>query len=696
MIYKINNRHLNIFSVYDIIFNKIRKEFDEMSIVFDYKTQRITDERCKSRDLIDKNGISVCYTLISDDITKGEKPASTPYNDRSEGFDSSEGELFAPSARAHLRVTPFYDGLRFDMQAEREDLSELGINLPLNFMGKLDGGGWENQLLFNSPYTSPDKSIIYAYLTCPNGYNIAVCVLGEADGWKMDYSPYSFGHYFVNLKLLANYDRAYKTGSKRKKLSFAIIPVSDFNDCLARLSEIYGVPFLDYDISGAQIGDQIKLIQYGSPDELIEIYDSAERKMKFSSEYTVNKEGEVSIIPVKNGKRGAPVTVYGYKSLVELYKKAMDSVDLEIINTYTDKNLCEHQCWVSAMLRFLRRYGDRLSERERSSYIKKTHTLLDIITETDEKKAIPRITILNKPHDAFPAYNVYKSMRVQELFFGITILLDAYRAFGDEKYYTYAVGATDTLISHYQKDDGRIEVDWGGGSYEDYTTVCSPMIPLVDMANFLKDRDTCRSKRYFEAADRMAEYLFGRGMIFPTEGGKSSLVEEEMEDGSISCTALSLLYYCKNAKRNEEYIKKAKQILDVHSAWVIKTPVCQMHASTLRWWETQWEGDADGPAICAGHAWTVWRAEADHLYYELTGDAEYLKKAKNGFMTNLSKIRRDGKMYSIYNPDEINGGGFNSRSDNVRFRIAQRFSDIEDCGISRYVFIRLNDTFLKD
>lgn len=31
-------------------------------------------------------------------------------------------------------------------------------------------------------------------------------------------------------------------------------------------------------------------------------------------------------------------------------------------------------------------------------------------------------------------------------------------------------------------------------------------------------------------------------------------------------------------------------------------------------------GDADGPAICCGHAWTIWRAEADYLYYALTGD----------------------------------------------------------------------------
>lgn len=99
-------------------------------------------------------------------------------------------------------------------------------------------------------------------------------------------------------------------------------------------------------------------------------------------------------------------------------------------------------------------------------------------------------------------------------------------------------------------------------------------------------------------------------------------------------------------------------------------------------------GDADGPAIYCGHAWTIWRAEADYLYYALTGDEEYLIKAKNGFGTNFAKIRPDGVSYSIYNVDDINGGGFHSRSDDVIFKIASKFASVTDSGISRYVWIR--------
>jgi hypothetical protein len=155
---------------------------------------------------------------------------------------------------------------------------------------------------------------------------------------------------------------------------------------------------------------------------------------------------------------------------------------------------------------------------------------------------------------------VFKSRRVQELAHGITILADAYLYFGDERYYEYAKGATKCLISHYQREDGRIEIDWGDKK-EDYTTVCCPMIPISDMARILSTRDKEFSDFCYRSADKMAEYLYNRGTKFPTEGVISENAEEEMEDGSISCTALALLYYCKNVRKDEKYLQKAKEIL---------------------------------------------------------------------------------------------------------------------------------------
>ncbi len=660
-----------------------------MSLIYNDDINRIIDTRCP-HDIILCDEISLAYTLKTDDITVGKKPSCTPFQDRRDYFEYGLSETEC----CPISTTEYKDGIIIDVYGN-DDMSEFGINLPFNFMGRRDLGGWENQFLLNSPYRSENKKYIYAYLTKPNGNNLVVAVLSDADGWKIDYSPYSWGHFFINLKILANYDKAYGTKQRDfQYLKVAIMPVTDFDSCLEVLSDLYGAPFMDYDVSGGKIGDTVSLIPHGNIDRIIEKHNGNEYVLKFDGKYTIKYEGETELTPVYQGKIGAPVTVYGYKDIVSLYKKSLDTVNVSVIKERTNSNLCEHECWVSAMLRFLMKYGNTLSSVDKARYEDMLLSELSIITETDESKAMPEVTILNKPHDRFPAYNVYKSCRVQELHFGIIILLDAYKYFGDEKYYQYAIGATDCLLDYYFKD-GHIEVDWGDGTSEDYSTVCSPMIALCDIANFVKNKDTSRYERYKKCADEMAEFLYNRGLNFPTEGSKSELNEAEMEDGSISCTALSLLYYCKNIERQERYVEKAKEILDIHESWVMKTPICQMHYSSLRWWETGWEGDADGPALCCGHAWSIWRGEADYLYYELTGNEEYLRKAKNTFLTNLSKIREDGTTYAIYNTDEINGGGFHTECSRITYKLANRFASWQDCGLSRYVWVRMCDTFLQ-
>ena len=79
----------------------------------------------------------------------------------------------------------------------------------------------------------------------------------------------------------------------------------------------------------------------------------------------------------------------------------------------------------------------------------------------------------------------------------------------------------------------------------------------------------------------------------------------------------------------------------------------------------------------------------------LTGDEDYLIRAKNGFNCNLAKIHGDGKSYSIYGFDEITGGGFASKSDDVKIELAPHYARRPDSGLTRYVWVRLCDTFLN-
>lgn len=627
---------------------------------------------------------SVSYTLLSDDITRGEKPQGTPYVSRKGLFDA---QGYNAETDSRLTVEAEHGGYKITLETHSKQLSEFGLNLPFNFMGKKNAGGWRNQYLFDSPYASKDNEHIYCYLTNPNGKNLMLVFGSRADGWKMDYSLFLGGHYFHNLKALANFDKAYKTGSKYKELVLFLFEVGSFEEGLAKVAEVKGVPVFLYDRNGGKIGDGIRVRAIGDCDG----YEADGEKHSYTGafEYTVKSKGTVALTPYFCGKKGLDCTVYGFESLDALYADSMQAVSMQDI-AVTDGNLCEHQCWVSAMLRYMLCYG------RVEAYEKLVQAELDVICETDVRYAVPRQTILCKPHDEYPAYHIYKSGRVQEQFFGITILLDAYEYFGDEKYLRYASNALDCILRACQKGDGRIETytEWSG-TYDDYTTVCAPIIPVIDMALFYENRNAEKSAFYRESAGKIADYLFHRGLNFPTEGGVTDEAETEMEDGSISCTALSLLYYCAKIERKEEYIKKAKEILDIHESWVIKTPISPMFCSSLRWWETKWEGDKDGNAICAGHAWTIWRAEADFWYWFLTGDKAYYEKAYNGFMSNFAKIDVDGKSYACYQPDYITGGGFTDKSEDVKFRIAKGFPRQTDSGLSRYVWIRASDSILN-
>ena len=663
-------------------------------LFFDRSAMNIFDERVP-RDVLLIGGMGVSYTLETDDITVGVKPDFTPYVDRFDSLKSCDDRLIGGLTGSTLTVeSTFGGGLKFCLECENDRLSEYGVCLPFNFMGKKNGGGYENQFLFNSPYRNEETGVLYFYLTKPNGANLLVAAKGEVAGWKMDYAPEAYGHFFSAVKILKNFDKAYG-GCRRNggKLEFSVFPVKDFSDCLDKLSEYYGMPFLDCLSSGGIIGEKIKLFLHGKADGLVIKHGDEVRKAGLTNEFTVDREGLTEIIPEYRGVCGAGAKVYGVSDIVDLYKRSMDSVDLDVL-AFTDGNLCESQCWVSAMLRFLINHKDRLSKAEISVYESKLKKQLAIITETDPAKALPRTTVLKGAYKNFPPYHIFESTRLQEQFFGVTIFLDAYKYFKDEKYYDYAVGAAECLIDNYQGEDGGLYRPTNSGA-ADYTTVCCPVIPLIDLANYLVGKDDERAKKFLSAAEKMAEHVYDRGFDFPTETAKAEDYEGETEEGSVSCSALVLLYYCKMAKRVERYIKRAKEFLDLHESWVMRSVDCRMKNSTLRWWETLWEGDADGPCICAGHAWTIWRAEADILYYELTGDENYLIKAKNGFTTNLAKIDVNGVSYANFDPDMINGGGFKKRSEEVVFKIAGDFPTRPDSGLSRYVWIRMSDTFLR-
>lgn len=669
-------------------------------MLFNYKDCSLSDER-KSDDIILNHGglgydkVYLAYTLVSDDIATGKKVPYTPYVDRSGEFISDgKGGFINEETGATLTVENKNGEVYFSVHLDNEKISCWGLAFPFNFQGKKEGGHFFNQYLFNSPYITNDRTFKSFYLTKPNGNPLLVSVLSETDGWKMDYSPFQGGQYFWVLKVLANLDKAYGSYKRKTDLSIVLTPVKDYFEGLSRLSTLHNAPYIYPDRNGGQIGDVVKLTVFGKCDKLIEIYKGEEKTIEFNGSYTIEKDGEVELVPYFGNVKGAGITLFGYKDIVELYIKTMDAVDLSSVEKHTDGNLCEHQCWAPATLRLLINYKDRLTNKQIKTYESRLQYLYSQVMETDATKAIPRRTILKTPFEDYPAYNIFKSRRLQEQFFGTTLFLDSYKYFKDEIFLEYAIGTMDCLLDNYQTEDGRLQTDWDGKG-QDYTTVCAPVIPIVDMAIFLKDKDKERSNRYFNSAKKMCEYLCTRGMFFPSEGDKSGLTKDFLPDGSVANTILNIMYYCAHVEKDESMLAFAKRVMDLHDNYVIKTPKCQMLGSSLRWWETLWEGDKDGPGLDCGHAWTIWRAESDWLYYLVTGDEVYKNKALNGFGTNFAKIDEKGNSYAIYQVDDILGGGFPENRPNIKFELASKFPKTTDSGLSRYVWIRAIDTILK-
>ena len=143
-----------------------------MALQFDKKNQTIVASNRSHDKIFNGEGITLSYTLETDDITQGEKVKSTPYVSRKGEFVAVDDIFLHPETQTSLVVEEVDDGLKFSLNCKATDISEWGVNLPFNFMGKLNGGGWEKQYLFNSPSSSQIGGIVIIPL---------ILILGKVD-----------------------------------------------------------------------------------------------------------------------------------------------------------------------------------------------------------------------------------------------------------------------------------------------------------------------------------------------------------------------------------------------------------------------------------------------------------------------------------------------------------------------------------
>lgn len=665
-------------------------------LTFDRDSGLLTEARradVPKHNLVDKRGAGkIRYTLIRDDITTNDP--FTPYKDKSAGYDSvsvSENRIICEntSLSAKTVFTLMDDRLDIVTDSDYDSVSQFGIELNLNFLSKKNGT-YTGQIIPTSPYVSAYGDRMYYIMpVIGDGYFVAMSKTPGAV-WKIDYSPYSFGHFINNLVFLSSVDRHFgKEGGKHLELTVTF--AKSERECFEIISRFFDCPIMTPKATGSFCG-KLDVDILGDADSVkVTLGEKTDEVEVRNGKATVSSLGfgRHTAVPFKNGKRGPECELWFSNSPKDLFEKCLDSVEERY---HLEDNLCEGMAWCWAMLAYMDLYGEK-------KYLPKVEKALRNVM-CEEGEPVPRHSIVPYAADGFPAYHICKSKRVQEQFFGISILTDMYKVTKDKKYLDFAVNSAVTVIETYQTESGAIVGE------NDYTTVCAPIIPIVDLAVLFKDSNSEKYEYFKSAAEKMAEHLLKRGLHFPTEGIKSDINDEEMEDGSISCTALSVLYYCKNIERKEEYIAFAKEVLKFHENWTISTPDVRLFRSSMRWWENIWEGDANGPAICGGHAWTIWRAEADYLMGEICGEKDYSIRSYNAFMTNLAKICADGNMYACYQPDFFPGGGDEGVRETLpqmtkdditkKYGIFHGYPRHYDSSLSRYMWVRAAHTWLKN
>jgi hypothetical protein len=249
------------------------------------------------------------------------------------------------------------------------------------------------------------------------------------------------------------------------------------------------------------------------------------------------------------------------------------------------------------------------------------------------------------------AYHIYREINyMQAESFFLKEFVDYYRLTGDKSVLDDAVGLAKHMISDHMDPDGRVTCQNASNQpRRDYTTVDAPGVAFVQLWRLLNELGHPGTQLIAEAAEKVADYLVSRGMACPTEG------EQCTEDGSMACTAWTLLHTYVYLKPKPEYLRNGLAMLDLHRKLELQGADVRMNNSSLRFWETQYETDSWGPSINAGHGWTIWTAMAKVCGYLATDDIRWLREAYASFVCCLSKTDSSGGMPCCYTPDMIPG-----------------------------------------
>ncbi len=697
----------------------IETESGRISAIYDNRYQEKTD--ILTRKFTFGNCV---YTRRDEDINrlpKARYAAHGQHTANMEIYKESEDcvKLKNDELNTFCEISVNADALKIKAGYRNQIFSKFAFNLSLNYLSHKNGY-WQNQFLVSSPYFDKENGRLLCLFSRPDGNHLMLVVKSAVSSFSIVYSDVV--HFFDGFEIIANNDRAYGDSPQDSaEIEAYLFPVSSYEEGLKKAGALLGIPYITYQKSDAVIGEPFKAELFGKCDKITVTAPNGKTSKiepKENSELIFDKYGFYKITPYYKRKAGISATAFSRYEWAEMYRRSVEGVSVYKDRVYghlkngtpvfipphvdyrgyNDSNLCEHNMWAWAQLRFMRHFS--VSE-DAELNIKNT---LNIVMADDESAYKDRTTVIPVSQtipngEVVGPYNTYNISRIQEPFNGANILLDAYRVYGDKKYLEFAIAIVENLLRDNLNEDNLII----RAGKEDYTTVTALIFPIADLAGYLKEIGDSRAAQFAKWAEDIGDALVKRGLFFPTESTKSNDYNEEVEEGSMACSALSVLYAARRVKFKKEYIDFANAVMKKHDAFSMFVYHPCTRLSSLRWWEVLWEGDALGPALCCGHGWTVWQAEAEFWLGLMDKNSERLLKSYNAYNTNFSEMEENGKMYAIWQCEPIiavaSSGEYIEAeaqgTDNDIRRNAIGFPKTVDNTLSRYVYARGYDTWLR-
>ena len=225
--------------------------------------------------------------------------------------------------------------------------------------------------------------------------------------------------------------------------------------------------------------------------------------------------------------------------------------------------------------------------------------------------------------------------RIQNVSAMISILVDRYELFNEDRDLHHAINLSDYLM-RAQTPDGAFRA--GKTHYTSVLYIAKSLIELLNAIEPVKNEADYKKhyKEIYASVKSAIDELELNGSNIQTEG------ELTYEDGMIACSALQLGYFAlmqTNIKEKQKYTDAALEMLKQHDCLEqLVIPDARMRSATLRFWEAQYDVLMANNFFNSPHGWSSWTTYANYYAYLLTGDTNYLIRTFNGLDAAMQMI----------------------------------------------------------